>query len=85
MKRELGLFWILFFFFFFFSLKKKNAACANRKGGAPLFLPLCLLSMERLQSRSTGLFMEIVFDTILIFSFVSSFSLGMILSCLFLS
>ena len=29
--------------------------------------------------------MEIVFDTILIFSFVSSFSLGMILSCLFLS
>lgn len=81
MEGELGLFWISFFFF---SLKKKkNAACVNRKGGAPLFLPPCLLSMEIPQSGRTGLFMEIVFDTIWIFSLVSSFSLGVILSCLF--
>lgn len=82
MEGELGVFWILVFF----SLKKKkNVACVNRKGGAPLLLPPCLLSMERFQSRRTGLFMEIVFDTILIFNLVSCFSLGIILSCLFLS
>lgn len=38
-------------------------------GDAPLFLPSCLLSVERLEARRTGLFMKIAFDTIWILQF----------------
>lgn len=47
-----------------FKKQRKSAAWMNMEGDAPLFLSSCVLCVERLEARRTGLLMKTVCGTI---------------------